>query len=935
MAEVSQKTIRNKLILIITGITFTALLISSTIQLFAGYISTLQDADTRLEIIAKQTARNMKNALAVSDSNAAYADLSALGLEHSVVKACVYDASNHMFATYISSAPNSFLAERHQYESCPALADAIRAEDNLWSVHALKPIHNGNQKIGTLFLDYSLHNENSAFLRRLFNTLIVAMCSLILAVFLARYLQGFITKPILDLSSFASQIAEDKNYSLRAAKTTRDEIGVLVDSFNHMIDAIEKRDYEIVKARKEADKANAMKSDFLATMSHEIRTPMNGVLGMAELIFSARPSLQIETYTKTIINSGETLLQIIDDILDFSKIEAGKLVIDPMPINLMDIADDVAKLYAVKARDKAIELVVRHVPGSEQFVFADPVRLRQILGNLMSNAIKFTDEGHVVLTVEELKNISTPEKAVLKFSVTDTGIGLTKEEIGRIFEKFSQADNSTTRRYGGTGLGLSICKSLTEMMGGEINVTSNEAQGSTFWLTIPFKRNKDVVRDAPEHDALKDVRILIVDDLLVIREMVKEQLRNAGVICESVASGEEALERMRAAAEKGEPFHLAILDYLMPEMNGEMLACAIKDDDSLKDTCLVMLTAAGNPIAGGKFISKGFSAYIPKPVEHLTLVKSIAHVWSQYKGGKTHELISLDTGRNLSTEDVQDDPKAVGVPILVAEDNLVNQVFIREILEEMDAETVIVSNGKEALDIVKNKDFALVIMDCLMPEMDGFEATRILKAMMQNGDIPHTPILALTANAMSGDREKCMEAGMDDYLAKPVRKKELKHRVLAHIDDAHLAKGSKRARRGMLDVNNTEDSDAKTEDGFDGALLDTEMVKNARDILKDKYDEMLVVYFKNSWDRVDEILKALNASNIEDAIRPAHTLKSTSKQMGAITLSSTMKDIEYIAKDMHAAGSKNPDKIQDLIVAMDEVKTLLAETKKAFDKIAA
>ena len=511
-------------------------------------------------------------------------------------------------------------------------------------------------------------------------------------------------------------------------------------------------------------------------MSHEIRTPMNGILGMAELILGARPSNQISGYAKTIINSGESLQKIIDDILDFSKIEAGRLELDPMPVDLLELADETALLYSVKARDKAIELAVRYVPGSEQFIFADPVRIRQILSNLVSNAIKFTDKGHVAITIEEIKNPGlAADQVTMKFSISDTGIGLSQEAQRNIFEKFAQADSSTTRKYGGTGLGLSICKRLVKLMDGKIGVESCENEGSTFWFEITCKRNTQESHIQPKPPVLKDVKVLVVDDLSVIRQIVSEQLTAAGMYCDVAESGAEALNLIQSAILDDDPYEIIIIDYLMPEMNGEMLACAINDHPEMCNACLVMLTAAGNPMGDNQFAKKGFSAYIAKPIENKALIEALSIVWQRYKDGEKGVLIRIDTG-NLGKEYTHDDGiKLKGADILVAEDNLVNQVFIKEILEEMECNYTIVSNGVEALQAVQDQEFDLIIMDCLMPEMDGFEATHEICKLKEAGQTRvYMPIIALTANAMKGDREKCLDAGMDDYITKPVRKKELK-----------------------------------------------------------------------------------------------------------------------------------------------------------------
>ena len=545
--------------------------------------------------------------------------------------------------------------------------------------------------------------------------------------------------------------------------------------FRPMAKLVTRRMSIIEEARAKAEELNHLKSDFLATMSHEIRTPMNGILGMAELITGASASSQVKGYANTIITSGETLLDIINDILDFSKIEAGKMTLDIVPLNLVELVDDIGVLYNVRARDKAVELVVHYQPGTEQFIYADPVRLRQVLSNLISNAVKFTDEGSVVVTVRQKDPENQSEDKVdIVFEVQDTGTGISPDKVEKIFEKFSQADNSTTRYYGGTGLGLSICKNLVELMGGEIHVDSVPGEGSRFSVVVPFDRNRDCEISHSQPPDLQNLRVLVVDDLPVVQDLVCEQLSEAGMRCTAVGSGEKALEMMRDAYNHRDPYQIVVIDYLMPEMNGEMLVRAIGDVPGLDDACLVMLTAAGNPLADSAFVERGFSAYIAKPVQAQNLIDGLAITWRKYNQGYKNSLIHLDTRSFSRDQDRRQVVKYPGKRVLVVEDNLVNQIFIKEIIEEMGCEHVVTANGREAIAEVKRHDFDLILMDCLMPVMDGFEATQRIRTLQKRDKVKRPlPIVALTANAMKGDREKCIKNGMDDYLSKPVRKQEL------------------------------------------------------------------------------------------------------------------------------------------------------------------
>lgn len=682
---------------------------------------------------------------------------------------------------------------------------------------------------------------------------------------------------------------------------------------------VDERTIKLKQATAKAEEANRLKSEFLATMSHEIRSPMSGVLGMAELLLDTPLSPDQKGLTKTILNSGEVLMNIIEDILDFSKIEANKLELDPIAVNMLELVDDVCMLYSPRAREKALEIVVRYVPGSEQFVYADSLRVRQVLGNLVNNAIKFTHKGHIVITVQEQQMQGLPtDKVNLAFTVEDTGIGIDEHDKERIFEKFSQANSSTTRDYGGTGLGLSICRKLIEMMGGKINVSSIVGKGSAFTFYLPLTRNTQETFEQPEPPILKGKRVLVVDDLPVICTLLCEQLSMAGMICETASGGQEALARLQDFKQRGIVCDMMIIDYLMPGMNGEMLARAICDEPSFRDICLIMLTAAGNPIVGDDYAEKGFSAYISKPVKAMALVDTLALVWSRYSGGQKDTLIRIDAASLAASHPAEEDIRLEGSRILLVEDSRINQAFVEEVLAQLACSVTTVSNGQEALDTLSDNKFDLVLMDCQMPVMDGFEATKKICALKKRGGIDgDLPVLALTANAMKGDRQRCMDAGMNDYITKPVRKKELKEKIYFWI------------KREKIVVEEEEET-APLPSTSPSGLLDEVLFAEAKALLKDKFDMLLGCYIEDVEAYIREMQTAAENKNAKDFVRPAHTIKSTSKRMGAVRLSDTARDLEQRAANANQSWDAGmAEDLRNLATIFEETREVLLKAKSA------
>jgi CheY-like chemotaxis protein/HAMP domain-containing protein len=550
------------------------------------------------------------------------------------------------------------------------------------------------------------------------------------------------------------------------------EIGEVAQSFNNMIDIIDTTQRELVDAKEAAEDAVRMKSDFLAMISHEIRTPMNGIIGMTELLRETTLNSRQTHYAATVAASAESLLNIINDVLDFSKIESGKMTLEPNAFNLRILCESVAELISLKAREKGLELAVRYVPGTPEFVLGDTVRMRQVLSNLLSNAVKFTERGYVLLTVSAQAS-DDPARAALRITVEDTGIGIAPEAQARIFEKFTQADNSTTRRFGGTGLGLAISRQLVELMDGTMGVESEVGQGSCFWVELALPVS-DIVTHRADYGStgtatLHGLHVLVVDDLDVNLMILREQIMGAGATCECVPTAREALELMQLRASQEVPYDLAVIDFMMPDINGEELGRMIRREAALNHTALIMLSSAGTKGYITRFEEVGFSSLITKPVHASAFVETLEAVHRAYQNGVRHGIIVDDSFTTPSPESLYFKQARV----LLADDNRVNQEFASEILSGFGCRVTIARNGREAVEKALAEAYDLIFMDCEMPEMNGFEASRVLSEHKISGKIKPVPIVALTAHTQAGDRERCLDAGMVDYLAKPMRKDQI------------------------------------------------------------------------------------------------------------------------------------------------------------------